>query len=149
MARSTHPSRFLTPDESSRVEQSIADAERCTSAELKLVVVRHCWRDIRDRAASIFHRNGLHQTRKHNAVLILLVTANHEFLIYGDRGINKHVGTDYWWDVRDEMLHHFRNDQIGDGLCAGVSMIAEKLTTFFPARDDDINEISNEVLIDE
>lgn len=149
VGRSTHPKKYLSPDETARVEQAIADAERRTSAELKLVLVRHCWRDIRDRAADVFRRHDLHRTREHNAVLILLVTSNREFLIYGDRGINGKVGPDYWWDVRDAMLAPFGEDRIGDGLCGGISMIADKLATHFPVREDDVNELPDEVVADE
>jgi len=145
MKRSNHPDYFLSVKEREAVEESIRKAEEHTSGEIKLVVIRHCWGRIESRIIQIFNRMGLARTRKHNAILILLVSSNRELAIYGDRGINKKMEDDFWLDVRDEMLEQFRKDSLGDGLCAGVRMIGEKLSEFFPTRSDDQNEISNEV----
>lgn len=144
--RGSRPERFLDPDEKEQIEAAIREAERHTSAEIKLVLVRHCWGDIREKAASIFEKHGLHRTKERNAVLILLVTTNRELLIYGDEGIHEKVGQSLWDDVLDQMLAEFRRDDFATGLTLGVKRIGEKLTEFFPPRGDDVNEIADEVV---
>ena len=131
-----------------RVAAAVATAEARTSAEIAIVITPYCWGDIHHKAARLFRKHGLHQTRRHNAVMIMVVTKNREFLIYGDRGINALVGPDYWWDVRDELAEFLQRGQAADGLIAAVARIGEKLATHFPKGNDDTNEVADDVILD-
>lgn len=146
MARSTHPAEFLTAAEATAVSMAIRSAERRTSAEFKVVLARHCWGDLKKKARRIFRELGLDRTRDRNCVLILLVLANREFLIYGDEGIHAKVGQGFWDDVRREMAEAFARGEFGEGLARGVHEVGERLTRHFPCQNDDIDEISNEIV---
>lgn len=139
------PRLLLTDSERGDVERAIAEAESRTSAELKLVIVRHCWGDIQEKLLATFQRLKLDQTAKHNAVMIMVVTANRQLSIYGDRGIHEQVGENFWFDVRDEILDSFGDGRFGDGLCTGIRRIGQKLATAFPYEEADENEISDNV----
>jgi uncharacterized membrane protein len=145
VARSTNPKDFLTEEEARQVTEAVAEAERRTSAELKLVIARHCWASLEEKAAAIFRKQGLDRTAQRNGVLILLVTTNREFLIHGDQGIHEKVGQDFWEEVRDAMAERFRAGEIGDGLAEGIRRIGEALAGHFPWTEDDENELSDEV----
>jgi uncharacterized membrane protein len=145
MKRSTNPKNFFTPEESKQIEEAIAASEKLTSAEMKLVIVRHCWGDIKEKAISIFKKMDLDKTEERNCAMIMLVLSNREFLIYGDEGIHEKVGQSFWDDVRNIMLQNFKDNKFGDGIAEGIKRIGEKLKKFFPYKDDDVNEISNEV----
>jgi uncharacterized membrane protein len=144
--RPSRSEKFLTADEKHQVESAICDAEQKTSAEIKLVLVSHCWGSIWDKAGAIFRERGLHRTQERNAVLILLVTTNRDLLIYGDEGIHQKTGQSLWDDVKEQMLAEFRKDDFGAGLTLGINRIGTKLAEFFPARADDINEIPDTVV---
>lgn len=143
------PAELLTPDELKRVESAIATAERATTAEIRVVTLRWCWAPIHLRAIRLFHKLGLDRTREQNAVLIVLVRANREFMIYGDRGITSRVGPGYWFDVRDVMVGHFRRNRIADGLCEGVAMIGGKLAEHFRPLGANENELEDAVVQEE
>lgn len=143
--RSSKPSEFLTPEESAQVEAAIRHAESRTSAELRLVIVRHCLGDLERKAARVFRKFGLHETAERNGVLILLVTTNREFLIHGDEGIHERVGQGFWDDIRDRMGRRFREGDFGDGLCEAIRTIGDRLAEQFPRRADDRNELPDEV----
>ena len=149
MARSTNPKKFLSEDEKQHVQNAINQAEQQTSAEIKFVIVRHCWDDIRTKAAKIFKKLNLHKTKERNCVLILLVTTNHEFLIYGDEGIHEKVGQDFWDDVRNKMQNQFQENNFVEGVSEGIQLIGEKLAAYFPRQLTDVNEISDEVAYEE
>lgn len=146
MARSTSPRRFLTAAEIAAVNTSVKEAERKTSAEVKVVLARHCWGDIRAKAHRIFRDLGLGRTEQHNCVLLLFVVTNREFFIHGDEGIHAQVGTDFWNDVRDEMAEAFRRNECGAGIARGVQRIGEKLAQYFPWPRDDVNEMPDEIV---
>lgn len=145
MRRTNDPAKFLSPEEKARVEAAVAAAEHQTSAEIKVILVRHCWGSIKAKAASVFRKHGLDRTALRNCVLILLVTTNREFLIYGDQGIHEKAGQSLWDGCRDEMTKAFKEDRFGDGLETTVLKVGEKLAAFFPHQADDRNEISDEV----
>jgi len=146
MARSTNPKKFFSEAESARINSTIKDAERKTSAEIKLVIARHCWTSIKVKASKIFKQLGLDKTKERNCVLILFIVTNREFLIYGDQGIHEKVGQGFWDDIRDRMEAAFCEDRFGDGICQGINLIGEKLYKYFPHQKDDIDEISNEIV---
>ncbi len=143
--RSNNPRKFLSLTEKALVEQAIAQAEACTSAEIKFVIAGYCWTNIRDKAARVFKKLGLDRTDQRNCVLILLVTANREFLIYGDRGIHERVGQAHWDNVRNRMAEKFSQNQFAEGVAQAAGMIGQELEQYFPCRSDDVNEISNDV----
>lgn len=143
MKRANHPHTFFTSAEQVQIGAAIAQAEQATSAEIKLIVLRHCWLDIRQKAVDLFKKHGLDKTQQHNAVMILLVTTNREFLIYGDEGIHQQVGQSFWDDVKEVMQGHFCRGEFGAGLAVGIERIGEKLHAYFPCQADDINEIDN------
>lgn len=146
MARSGDPRKFLTDAETAAIHAAVTEAERTSSAELKVVLARHCWGDLKVKAHRVFRDLGLDRTDQRNCVLVLLIVANREFLIYGDAGIHAKVGPDFWKDVRDAMASAFREDQFGEGIGLGVQRIGEKLARYFPHQRDDVDEISNAIL---
>lgn len=144
--RKNKPELFLNSNEAKLVESAIRETEKQTSAEIKLIVIRHCWDKIEHKAASLFRKHKLHATKHRNAVLILLVIANHEFLIYGDQGIHEKVGQDFWEETRNCMMDYFKKDLFGQGLCEGIRCIGKKLAAYFPAKKDNPNEIRDEII---
>lgn len=149
MKRSTDPKKFLTLEESQQLAAAIEEAERQTSGEIKVLLVRHCWDDIRAKAARMFRKLNLEDTEQRNCVLVMLVLANREFLIHGDQGIHEKVGQEFWDDARNLMRASFAQGKFGEGLCEGVRRIGEKLAEFFPCQADDKDEISDEVAHEE
>ena len=149
MRRSSNPKKFLSAEESQRLAAAIDHAENQTSGEIKVVILRHCWTDIRAKAARLFEKLNLNKTKQRNCVMIMLVLSNREFLIFGDQGIHEKVGQGFWDDVRDVMSRKFAEDKFGEGLCEGVTTIGEKLARFFPRQQNDRNEIPDEVAYEE
>lgn len=139
--RSTNPREFLTPEETAEVEAAVGAAEGRSSGEVRVVIVRHCWRSIAAKARRVFHAFGMERTARRNGVLVLLVTANRQFAIYGDRGIHEQVGPSFWEEVCDDMAHAFAEDRFGPGLSAGIRRIGEKLALHFPHQKDDTNAL--------
>ena len=147
--RAANPAKFLTSEESRQLAAAIEHAEKQTSGEIKVVLVRHCWTDIHAKAAAVFMKHNLHKTELRNCVLVMLVLTNREFIIHGDQGIHEKVGQEFWDDVRDVMRARFAEDKFGEGLSEGVRRIGEKLAQFFPRGADDKDEISDEIAFEE
>jgi uncharacterized membrane protein len=146
MGRPTNPRRFLSDTETAAIRAAIQDAEQSTSAEVKVVLARHCWGNLKSKARKVFRELGLDRTKQHNAVLLLLIVSNREFLVYGDEGIHEKVGQGFWDDVCRQMCDAFGQERFAEGVCQAVHLIGEKLATYFPHQWDDVDEISNEIV---
>lgn len=136
----------LPAEATDRIAKAVAAAELRTSAEIKVVVSRYCWQDIRDKAESLFYKYQLDKTKDRNAVMILLVLVNREFLVYGDKGIHEKVDEDFWLQVCSAMQEKFAAGDLVEGLCTGVERVGDQLATYFPRTKDDENEIADEVV---
>jgi uncharacterized membrane protein len=148
MTRSKNPKKFLTDAELHRINTKIAAAEQMTSAEIKLVIVKHCLTSIKRKAHKIFKKYNLDQTAQRNCVLILVVTTNRQLLIYGDHGIHEKVDQNFWEEIEKSITTKFKENKMGDGLSAGIHLIGDKLAHYFPVQVDDVNEISDDVVFE-
>lgn len=136
---------LFTDTEQEQIRQAIEAAEKNTSGEIRISAEKHCKEDPLDRAANYFHKIGMDKTALRNGVLIYIATEDHKFAIIGDSGINKVVPDDFWETTKEAMLKHFKAGNLVGGLVTGINMAGEKLKAFFPYKDDDENEISNDI----
>jgi uncharacterized membrane protein len=91
----------------------------------------------------------MHETALRNGVLILLSFNDKKLAILGDKGINEKVPKDFWEDIKNEMISHFKNENFVSGIAEGILKSGEQLKKYFPYKDDDINELSNDVTFEE
>jgi uncharacterized membrane protein len=136
---------FFTSDQQQAIQLAIANAEHNTSGEVRVHIDEKCKGDVLDCAANHFKRMEMHKTKLNNGVLFYLAVVDQKFAILGDKGINEKVPADFWDNIRDQMLQHFKKQQFTEGLCKGIEMAGEKLKLHFPYQADDINELSDEI----
>lgn len=137
---------LFTEQEQEQISNAIAEAERATSGEIRIAIEEHCEGDAFEKATSYFTKLGMDKTSRHNGVLIFLAYADHKFAIIGDRGINSVVPEDFWETTQVAMKAHFSSGNLARGIIAGVVLAGEKLAQFFPAKNDDINELPNDII---
>lgn len=128
-----------------RVEQAIAEAERGTSAELRVHLEERCKEDPLDRASFIFEKLEMHRTAERNGVLIYVAFSDRKLAILGDAGIHAHLHQETWTSVKDNMIARFAQGEFEQGLCEAVAAIGSKLSIHFPYREGDRNELPNTV----
>lgn len=136
---------FFSKDEEARIVQTISEAERQTSGEIRVHLERDYEGAILGAASRTFFSLGMDRTKDRNGVLIFIVPPRHDFAIFGDRGINAAVPPHFWEEVRNVMQQHFRQGMFAEGVCQGVKMAGEKLQAFFPWTDGDKNELSDDI----
>ena len=139
--------QFLDTSGRAQVREAIGAAERRTSGELRVHLEDHIEEDVLDHAAYVFEELGMHRTRDRNGVLVYVAVADRQVAVLGDSGINEQVPEGFWTDVVGLLKLHFAAGRHAEGLVEAVHLIGEKLASFFPLREDDTNELSNEVSI--
>lgn len=136
---------FFTKEQREDIRQAVLDAELDTSGEIKVHIETSCKGDILDRAAFIFDKMGMQKTEKRNGALFYLAVKNRRFAVMGDKGINAVVPEDFWDDLKNLLLNHFRKEGFTEGLIEGISMVGTELKKHFPYQTDDVNELSDNI----
>lgn len=141
-------SSFFSNQEQEQILASVKQAEKETSGEIRVHIETSCSGDVLDRASWIFGKLGMHKTADRNGVLFYLAVENRKFAIIGDAGINAKVPEGFWDSVSDILQKRFKEGKFAEGLSEGILLAGEHLKTHFPHRDDDVNELSDEISFD-
>ena len=136
---------LFTKEQKEDIRIAILNAELDTSGEIRVHIEDKCPGDVLDRAAYIFKKLNMIRTEKRNGVLFYLALNNRKFAVIGDIGINAVVPENFWDDIKDKMIHNFREGKFTDGLIEGIMLVGEKLKKHFPYKTDDKNELSDDI----
>ncbi|NEU07417.1 TPM domain-containing protein [Flavihumibacter sp. R14] len=137
--------KIFSEAEQQRITEAVEAAERFTSGEIRICIEKTCSEPVLDRAANYFKKLEMDQTVLRNGVLIYVATADHQFAIIGDAGINRVVPHDFWNETKNAMLEEFKAGNLAGGIITGINMAGKQLQTYFPYLDDDKNELPDDI----
>jgi uncharacterized membrane protein len=139
---------FFTAEEKAGIVNAVRDAERMTSGEVRVFVESKCrYMDPLDRAAEIFFNLEMDETDDRNAVLIYVAVKDRQLAVFGDEGIHKKVGAEYWNAEVRKMIDRFRHHNYAEGIREVVMDIGAALTKHFPYNNDtDKNELPDDIV---
>ena len=136
---------FLSNSEEEAIINSIREAEKNTSGEIRVHIEQNCKGDVYEHAMEVFHYLKMDNTKEQNGVLIYVAVDKRTFVIYGDKGINDAVSTNFWNTTRDTIAFHFKNGEFSQGLIEGITKAGEELSKHFPWLHGDANELDNSI----
>lgn len=136
---------FLTANEEQEIIAAIRKAELNTSGEIRVHLEKSSQKDPFERAMEVFHLLKMDNTKLQNGVLIYVAVEDKTFVIYGDKGINDAVSSDFWDSTKNIMLSYFKKGDFKTGLIEGVLKAGQQLEQHFPWQHGDENELSNEI----
>ena len=151
---------FLTTGETARINEAIAEAEKRTTGEMKLLVVgKSTWMSLsrlalriaaaRKRAKKEFLALGLDHTIKGTGILIMISLKERVVVVEGGKALEGKLIQERWDHLRDLIINGIASGKRGDGICAAIGEAGKILSEHFPVRPDDVNEISNEIVFKE
>ena len=124
---------FFTAEEQQLIIDAIHNAERMTSGEVRVFVESKCsYMDAIDRAAELFFQLEMQKTDDRNAVLLYVAMKDRQLAVFGDEGIHKRVGNDYWSTEVKKMISNFNRENYAAGIAEVVKDIGTALTKNFP-----------------
>lgn len=145
---SKKPLDILTDEEKEQIVQAIRLAESRTSGEIRVYMEPKCrYVEAVDRAAEIFFQLRMDKTADRNAVLLYVAVKDHQLAIFGDEGIYKRTGREYWEAMVNKILQYFNKENFAAGISEYVHEIGEGLHQYFPYdRATDHNELPDEII---
>ena len=139
---------LFSPEQEKEIVRSIAEAEKMTSGEIRVHITEKKEKDSMESAVAVFKELKMYKTQARNGVLIHICFGSRTFAIYGDKGIHEKVGDTFWEETKEKMQRQFSKENWVEGIKEGVLSVGEKLKEFFPFNEDDINELSDEIIFD-
>ena len=103
---------------------------------------------VNERCMAAFTEHGLHYTRDHTGILILVSLLEHRVEVLADRGINEKVPPGTWNEVVEILTAGLKSRHAGDAFCKAVERCGEILATHFPRKADDRDELPNRLVSD-
>lgn len=139
---------FFSAEENEKVVQSIRDAEKCTSGEVRVFIESRCkFIDPLHRAVEIFSELKMESTKDRNAVLLYAALKDRQLAIYADSGIHEKVGTQFWEEAVNKILLHFDKKNYTNGIVHCITEIGNALAENFPYnKEEDKNELPDEII---
>lgn len=102
---------------------------------------------VREQAVQSFYEKGLHKTRDATGVFFFVSLFEHKVWILADKGINSKITPEELQVYASEMAKGIRRGRAAEILCREISNLGEVLAEHFPVKDDDVNELSNQVIV--
>ena len=138
---------LFNPADEERIVAAIRAAEKRTSGEIRVFIESKCrFVDPVDRAAEVFFGLKMEQTEDRNGVILYVAMKHHQLAIFGDEGIHKIVGTEFWNSEVQKILREFNAAHYVDGIITIVNDIGEALVKHFPYEQEDKNELPDNIV---
>ncbi len=139
---------FFSPEENERIVESIREAERQTSGEVRIFVENRCqYVDALDRAKEIFENLKMEETEFRNGVLFYVAIEDKQLAVFADKGIHEATGNEYWKNVVQDILSMFSKNNRVEGITTTILAIGQALKSHFPYEQKmDKNELPDEII---
>lgn len=138
--------RILSKEQEKTVMNAIKEAETNTSGEIRVHIEDRCKiGDPIKRAIEMFGELHMHETELRNGVIVYVAIKDHKLAVWGDEGIHKKVGQNFWNDVLATVQKYFSAKDYETGLSEAILMIGDKLKEYFPYQSNDVNELSDDI----
>lgn len=93
-----------------------------------------------------FYNLGLNRTKTHQAIMFFVSLDEKYVEIISDKTISEKIDNDFWQDIIDEFVKDVKAKKLSKGYLKAIDSCSEILIKEFPIQDDDVNELSNEVI---
>ena len=101
------------------------------------------------RAINEFYNHRVHHTEKSTGVLIFVSVWERQAIVLADKSIDEKVTDDTWNKAVETLIFGIKRKNMLEGFQKSIQHIEKVLEEYFPIEDDDQNEISNHLIIQE
>ena len=140
-----HPRKFKERLQDNQIVAAIREAERKTSAEIRVFISHKPIEEPVTAAQAVFVTLGMNKTAGRNGVLIFVAPRTHKFAVIGDESAHAKCGDGFWRELAGSMADYFRQSEFTAGIIHGITKAGELLAKHFPRRPDDRNELPDEI----
>jgi len=104
--------------------------------------------EVGEAALTAFFRHRLAETRDRTGILLFVSVYERQAVVLADKGINLRVAPETWQQVVDLMVEGIRDGRPAEGLCEAVTRCGQIVSSQFPVRAGDKDELRNLIVED-
>lgn len=143
---------YLNDDELLRISNTIKEVEKKTSAEILVTIKekRNFFekrKSIQQLAENEFRRSGITETKDRTGVLIFILLSDRQFYILADKMISEKIDQKTLDEIASKMSNTFRSGKFSEGIIDCINTLSEILSQLFPVYPQDVDEVSNKVVV--
>ncbi|NWF98083.1 MAG: hypothetical protein HXY52_04010 [Nitrospirae bacterium] len=101
------------------------------------------------RAVRAFYEKGLYKTRQNTGVLFFISLFEHKVWVLADKGIYEKIQQGKLDNFAQKVTKGIKEKRACDALCEAIFEAGELLALYFPIKPDDINELTDKVIIEQ
>lgn len=148
--------KFINEEEKNSIKTAVKLAESRTSGEIKVLVVGSCakpWpfmsarKAVYQRALKEFSAMGIGKTADHTGILIMLSLKERRVQVLADKSINDKVTQDTWDKAVEIIVSAIKQNNQAQGIIQAVELAGGVLAKHFPRKQNDTNELTDEIEI--
>ncbi|MDP8202418.1 MAG: TPM domain-containing protein [Candidatus Tenebribacter burtonii] len=102
---------------------------------------------IQERSIRYFMESGVYNTKDRTGILIFISIMEHRVELLADSGINEKIPKEKWQNIVDNILAGIKQKQIAKHLIESIDECGNLLAEHFPIKDDDKNELTDDIEI--
>lgn len=102
---------------------------------------------VRERAVRAFYEKGLYKTKDKTGVLFFISLFEHKVWLLADEGIYAKITQEKLLEYAADIAKGIKNRTAAEALCREIANVSDILARYFPIQPDDVNELSNKVII--
>lgn len=98
-------------------------------------------------AYRLFSTLGIQETRDSTGILIYVSLFERLVFIVADRSISNKLSEETWKDMRDGLVTNLKIGKAADGFIEAIQKCGHLLSSHFPRKPDDSNELPNQLRV--
>jgi len=102
--------------------------------------------EVYQRALQVFYENKVSMTKDRTGIMIFISLLERRVEVLADCGINEKVEKDYWNNLVNWLIKKIKEGNKIEGLVSAIDTCGKSLMEFFPIKEDDTNEVSDELI---
>ncbi|MBS1550672.1 MAG: TPM domain-containing protein [Bacteroidetes bacterium] len=143
---------FLSDQDLEEISHAIREIEKSTSGEIRVCIKRkrgYLEKEYSPREIALNEFAGLkmHETKDRTGVLFFILFEENKFEIIADEGINSKIPEDEWDLISESIRKNFTVKKYREGIIDVLEKIGVHLINDFPAKEGDINELPDDVIV--
>ena len=117
-----------------------------TFVDRKIVPTSVQFAAVEAKSESVFYRAGINKTKEASGILIFVSYLEQRVRILADFGIAEKIPQENWNKIAADLAKNLKIDS-GKAICTAVEECGKILEENFPAKEENPDEISNELII--
>jgi uncharacterized membrane protein len=136
-----HVEKFFTEADKRAVVKAVQEAEHGCAVEFRVAVAHSKQKDIMRLASSIYKKLGIGKTKDEPGLLVLLLPARREFVLWGNEKVNQAISQEKWCAARDAAVPLLLVDKRVEAVRTVLMMLSKELAKVFPPAKKEVDEL--------